>query len=137
MMSPMPCGIHTENDIMNTKIDWFEIPSSDFKRATKFYEALFQTELRVEQTGPVKMAIFNDPNGESCGCVAHAEQYQPGPNGIVIYLDASPSIDAVIARIEPNGGKIQMPKLELPNDIGFIAHFIDPEGNRLGLHAMA
>lgn len=137
MMPPMPSGIHKEIVIMNTRINWFEIPSTDFRRATKFYENLFQTELKIEDAGPVKMAIFNDPSGESCGCVAHAEHYQPGPHGVVIYLDASPSIDTVIARIEPNGGQIQMGKLELPDNIGCIAHFIDTEGNRVALHAPA
>jgi hypothetical protein len=33
------------------------------------------------------------------------------------------------------GGKIDGPIVELPNDIGFIAYFIDPEGNRIGLHS--
>lgn len=84
---------------MHTKINWFEIPSADFQRATAFYERLFDTTLKVEQSGPVKMGIFNDATGESCGCVAHSEHYLPGKDGTVIYLDARPSIDRVIARI--------------------------------------
>ncbi|MFD2273604.1 hypothetical protein ACFS07_28025 [Undibacterium arcticum] len=55
----------------------------------------------------------------------------------MIYLDAGPSIDRVLARIEPAGGSIQMGKTELPRELGYIAHFIDTEGNRLALHAMA
>ncbi len=122
---------------MHTKINWFEIPSTDFQRAARFYEALFDTVLKVEQTGPVKMAIFTDPAGESCGCVAYSDHYLPGKDGIVIYLDATPSIDKVIARIAPAGGQIQMEKMELPDGLGFIAHFIDTEGNRVALHALA
>jgi len=122
---------------MHTRINWFEIPSTDFQRATKFYEALFATELKIEDGGPVKMAIFHDASGDSCGCVAHFEHYQPSANGTVIYLDAGPSIDRVLARIEPAGGSIQMDKTELPRELGYIAHFIDTEGNRLALHAMA
>ena len=128
--------IYAEN-IMHTKINWFEIPSADFKRATAFYERLFDTALKIEQTGPVKMGIFNDASGESCGCVAQSEHYLPGKDGTVIYLDAMPSIDQVIARIEPAGGKIQMGKMALPDGLGFIAHFVDTEGNRLALHALA
>lgn len=122
---------------MQTKINWFEIPSIDFSRATKFYETVFDTQLKVEQTGPVKMSIFTDPSGESCGCVAHSEHYLPGANGTVIYLDATPSIDKVLARVEPSGGQIQMGKMALPEGLGFIAHFVDTEGNRLALHALA
>jgi predicted enzyme related to lactoylglutathione lyase len=29
-----------------------------------------------------------------------------------------------------------MERFQLPNDIGYIAQFIDSEGNRLALHAM-
>ena len=122
---------------MSTKINWFEIPSADFTRATKFYETLFDAKLKIEQTGPVKMAIFNDASGESCGCVAYSDHYLPGRDGTVIYLDATPSIDKIIARIAPAGGQVQMAKMELPDGLGFIAHFVDTEGNRLALHALA
>lgn len=121
---------------MHTKINWFEIPSADFARATKFYETLFDTSLKVDQSGPIKMSIFTDATGEACGCVAHSEQYQPSAEGPVIYLDATPSIDKILARIEPAGGKILMEKMELPDGLGFIGHFIDTEGNRLALHQM-
>ncbi|MFD2273603.1 VOC family protein [Undibacterium arcticum] len=49
---------YRQETIMHTRINWFEIPSADFQRATTFYETLFATELKVEDTGPVKMAIF-------------------------------------------------------------------------------
>lgn len=121
---------------MHTKVNWFEIPATDFKRAIKFYETLFDTQLRVEQSGPMKMAIFVDATGESLGCLTYSEHFLPGKDGTVIYLDATPAIDGVIARIEPAGGQIQMAKMELPDGLGFIAHFIDTEGNRLALHAL-
>lgn len=119
---------------MHTKINWFEIPSTDFTRATKFYEALFDTKLTMDQSGPVKMGIFTTAAGDACGCVVHSEQYQPSAEGTVIYLDATPSIDKILARIEPAGGKIVMEKMQLPDNLGFIGHFIDTEGNRLALH---
>lgn len=122
---------------MHTKINWFEIPSTDFGRATRFYEALFDTTLRIEEGNAelMKMAIFTDPSGTTCGSVTHSEYSQPSSNGTMIYLDASPSIDTVLKRITPAGGKIYLPKTELPDDIGFIAHFVDTEGNLVGLHA--
>ena len=54
----------------------------------------------------------------------------------MIYLDAGASIDAVIQRIAPAGGKVYVPKTQLPDDIGYMAHFVDTEGNLIGLHAM-
>ena len=124
---------------MHTKVNWFEIPSTDFRRAVRFYETLFDTKLKLEHddSEPTKMALFQDASGESVGCVLHNKDYTPGAHGILIYLDASPSIDTILARIEPAGGTIRMHKLELPNDIGFIAHFSDSEGNLLALHSQS
>lgn len=119
---------------MHTKINWFEIPSSDFSRATKFYETLFDIKLKVESSGPIRMGLFPDESGQGYGCVIQGEGFEPGSNGPVIYLDSPCPIEQVLARVEAAGGVIKIEKTELPNDIGFIAHFIDTEGNRLALH---
>lgn len=123
---------------MQTKINWFEIPSSDFARATRFYETLFDTSLRIEPGNAelMQMAVFTDPVGICCGCVTHSEHQLPSSSGTMIYLDASPSIDMVIQRITLAGGKVYLPKTQLPDDIGYIAHFVDTEGNLIGLHAL-
>ena len=122
---------------MQTKINWFEIPSTDFTRAVKFYETLFDTHLKVENFGPSTLGIFTGPDGDGLGCVIKGENYVPGPDGAVLYLDAGPAIDTVIARIEKAGGHIKIGKTELPQGMGFVAYFFDTEGNRVALHAMA
>jgi predicted enzyme related to lactoylglutathione lyase len=128
---------HFQEDIVQTTINWFEIPSTDFPRAVRFYEAVFDTKLKVEPFGSCELGIFAGANGDSVGCVIRGEGYSPSTDGAVLYLDGGASIDKVLARIEPAGGSIKLPKLALPSDMGFIAHFIDTEGNRLALHAMA
>jgi uncharacterized protein len=122
---------------MQTKINWFEIPSTDFKRAVKFYETIFDNKLKVEQFGELPMGIFTGQDGDGVGCVVHGEHFVPNENGPVLYLDATPSLDAVLARVGKAGGRVLMEKMELPRNLGFIAHFIDTEGNRLALHAEA
>ncbi|MES2935261.1 MAG: VOC family protein [Pseudomonadota bacterium] len=122
---------------MHTKINWFEIPATDFKRAIKFYETLFDTQLLVQDFTGFDLAVFTTADGEGVGGVICGENYTPGGDGAVLYLDASPSIDAILARVETAGGSIKMGKIELPKDLGFVAYFIDTEGNRLALHAMA
>ena len=37
---------------------WFELPVSDMERAKSFYNAVLQTELKEDKTGPNPMAIF-------------------------------------------------------------------------------
>lgn len=122
---------------MQTKINWFEIPSTDFDRAVKFYETIFDSKLKVEQFGELPMGIFTAQDGDSVGCVVHGEHFVPNENGPLLYLDATPSLDAVLARVGKAGGRVLMEKMELPRNLGFIAHFIDTEGNRLALHAEA
>lgn len=122
---------------MQTKINWFEIPASDFSRAVRFYEAVYEKKLRIESFGGGQLGVFTNEDGESFGGVMQAEGLTPSGDGPVIYLDASPAIDKAIMRIKAAGGTIKMDKIALPDGMGYIAHFIDTEGNRLALHAMA
>lgn len=85
---------------MQTKINWFEIPASDFSRAVRFYEAVFEKKLRVEKFGGGQLGVFTNADDESFGGVMHGEGFIPCSSGKVIYLDASPAIDTIIARIE-------------------------------------
>lgn len=122
---------------MHTKINWFEIPATDFSRAVKFYESIFDTMLKVETIGGPRMGIFTSADGDSVGCVIQGEQFTPSENGAVLYLDAGRNMDAVLERIGTAGGNIVLPKTELPRQLGYIAHFRDSEGNRVALHAEA
>ncbi|RJF99937.1 VOC family protein [Noviherbaspirillum saxi] len=120
---------------MQTKVNWFEIPSVDFKRAVGFYETIFDTRLKVEDIGSLPMGIFIDDQGQSVGCVAHGGYLVPNENGAVLYLDATPGLDAVLGRVQAAGGRVLMGKMALPRELGYIAHFVDTEGNRIALHA--
>lgn len=120
---------------MQTKINWFEIPSTDFARAVTFYETIFGNKLKVEQFGGGPMGIFSGQEG-SVGCVIYSAQLKPNENGTLIYLDATPDMDKVLDRIEAAGGRVVLKKTQLPEELGYIAHFMDTEGNRVALHAM-
>lgn len=121
---------------MQTKINWFEIPADDLPRASKFYETVFDTKLRFEACDITPMAIFTDAAGDCIGSLTKADFCEPGHGGTLVYLDAGPSIQTVIDRITGAGGKVIMDKSALPNQLGYIAHFTDSEGNRVALHAM-
>jgi len=140
MMSSMPSGIslnQEKEDIMTTQINWFEIPVTNLARAAKFYEAVFNDKLRVETDfSAAPMAIFHNAAQESCGCLIETQDFKASTDGVLVYLDAGPSIKQTIDRIAPAGGKVVLDKLELPKQLGYIAYFIDTEGNRIALHAM-
>lgn len=113
---------------------WFEIPSANFSRAVSFYEAVFNVTLKQEVMEQMPMAVFPYEEGQTTGAVVNGEFYQPSQDGVCIYL-YSTDFDGALERVEANGGKVVMPKMSIePN--GFIAQFIDSEGNRIGLHTM-
>ncbi len=119
-------------------INWFEIPVTDLARAKKFYEALFEITMPTTEMMGYQMAFFpmsEMPNGKVSGALVQGETHKPSMDGVVLYLNANPEIQAVINRVEPNGGKIIMPKMLISEQIGYMAYFVDTEGNRLALHA--
>lgn len=113
-------------------ITWFEIPAVDFERAVRFYENVFGKELKREQMDEMPMAIFPHTDEHTGGAVVHCPAYKPSTDGICIYLYTT-DFDATLQRVEQHGGKVTMPKMEIC--AGYIAQFIDSEGNRIGLHA--
>jgi predicted enzyme related to lactoylglutathione lyase len=121
----------------HSAIHWFEIPVSDIDRAQRFYETLLARPLRREEMGPQALAVFPYDDGQGIGgaLLKSATAPAPGTDGALIYLNASPSLDAVLSRASELGAKVLLPKLELPRNIGFIAQIVDCEGNRIGLHS--
>jgi uncharacterized protein len=117
-------------------LNWFEIPVRDIARAQAFYETLLATSMRRETIGPNELALFAYEAPGAGGCLmAGATAPSPSTSGTLVYLDAGPSLDAVLARVEPAGGRIATPKVQLPGDMGVFAHVFDTDGNRVGLHA--
>ena len=117
-------------------LTWFEIAATDLGRATRFYEAVLGRAMKAETMGNMTMSVFPYQQPGVGGCVLAGEGHAPSPNGTVIYLNAGPKIDAALARVTKAGGKIVLPKTALPGNMGFFAHVIDSEGNRVGLHAL-
>ncbi len=121
---------------MKNAINWFEIPSTDFARATAFYNTILDVTLRVEVFGGIPNAVFSSSANDHSivgGAVVHNPFFKPAANGVVPYINATGVLDAVLSRVEGAGGKVLMPK----TDIGFgsIAIILDSEGNRVGLHS--
>lgn len=125
---------------MQRVIDWFEIPVRDMERSQAFYEAVLQTRLQRENyAGPgIQMAVFAGEGDAVKGALmAGHPVLQTGVCGTLVYLHAGTSLDATLQRVEAAGGQIAMGKLALPEGLGFMAHMLDVDGNRIGLHAYA
>ena len=119
-------------------VSWFEIPATDLDRAQRFYQSVLATALQRESMGPEQLAVFPYRRGEGVsGCLHFStERVAPSRDGTRVYLDASPSIDAALARVEAAGGHVHTPKVALPPGMGYFARIEDSEGNVVGLHAL-
>jgi uncharacterized protein len=115
---------------------WFEIPASDFERAVGFYEKVFETRLRCDDMGGARLGVFPYEEPATSGCVIKGEGYQPGNGGCVVYLESKGDLDGPLGRVARAGGKVVLPKTALPPGMGFFAHFVDSEGNRVGIHSV-
>lgn len=121
---------------MENLISIVEIPVADFFRAVTFYQAILDVSIEETEMDGVQMGVLPG-NGETVNVVlVKGDGYQPSAAGALIYLNAGNNLRLALDKIEPNGGKIIMPKTEISPEMGFFALFMDTEGNRLGLHAI-
>jgi predicted enzyme related to lactoylglutathione lyase len=120
-------------------ISWFEIPALDIQRAQKFYESIFDIQMIPMDLPQIQMRLFpisDMMTGVGGSLCFSGEFHKPSESqGVLIYLNANPDVQIVLDRIEAAGGRILVPKTQISPEHGYMAAFIDSEGNRVGLHA--
>lgn len=111
---------------------WFEIPVTDMKRSKSFYDAVLQTSLEEENTGPNPMLIFPIKDMKA-GTSGHLYPGKPGARGTgsTIHLLAPEPLEDSIDRWKKNGGKVVSDIVTIPP--GRFAYCEDPDGNSIGL----
>ncbi len=118
---------------MENRINWFEIPVTDYARAKKFYEEVFQVSLQDWPMGDIMLGVF--PGEGVTGAIIKGDGSKPSMDGVAIYFNAGEDLTEMMNRIEPAGGKVLQPKMKVTDEIGYISVFADTEGNRLALHS--
>ena len=128
----------SQNPLSRNALNWFEIPVRDIDRAQAFYETVLGRPLQRTSMGPQTMAVlpYTKP-GVGGALMVGPGVPTPAESGTLVYLDASPSLDAAVARATAAGAKLLTPRVELPEGLGAFAVVRDSEGNRLGLHEEA
>lgn len=125
---------------MKSAISWFEIPSKDLDRATKFYEKIFGISLIPMDLPDIKMRMFpvEDQMTDIGGAIVYSEGFHKpsATDGPLIYLNGNPDVQKVLDKVEAAGGSVMVPKTEISPEYGFMAVIIDTEGNRVGLHSI-
>ncbi|MEO0311305.1 MAG: hypothetical protein RIQ89_962 [Bacteroidota bacterium] len=122
---------------MKNVINWFEIPVTDFTRAKNFYETILGVEIMEMPFpgGKYGMLPADMMSGGVGGGLAQGEGFEPSNKGTIVYLNGGEDLSVSLGKVEQAGGKIVMPKTSIGEN-GFMAHFLDTEGNRVALHSM-
>ena len=122
---------------MSNAVNWFEIPVKNLERAVKFYQSILGKKLQTMEAMGMKTAFFpaDMENGSVGGCLIVGKGYKPSTSGSLIYLNGGKNLSTILSKVEKAGGKVVLPKTGIGHN-GFMAHFIDSEGNKVGLHSM-
>jgi len=114
----------------------FEIPANDVDKLKRFYEGVFGWII-TQAPGPIEYWIIQTVPVDANGMLL-----RPGVNGGMYKRqvpDSKPinyfsveSISDFLEKIEKMGGKVTMPKTEVP-EVGWVAAAEDPEGNQFAL----
>ena len=120
---------------MMNPVSWFEIAAKDLERAKAFYGQVFQTEFEyVDMPGSPMYMFASDPEGMgSGGALVKSEDNTPSTDGVTIYFNCE-DVDTEASRVKEAGGQLLAPKTSL-GEFGFMAMFLDTEGNKIGLHS--
>ncbi len=121
---------------MKKLIAFFEIPSTDFRRAVDFYEFVLGVRLDVLECETEKMAFFTE-EGEAIGAVSYAADFLPSEKGVLIHFNCA-DIAETLEKVLRKGGKVVIPKTKIEAEgKGWFAVFADSEGNKVGIYAQA
>lgn len=110
---------------------WFEIPVSDLEAARKFYSAILQVELEINNDMPPNPVVFFPSSSDQPGIGGHLYPGAPSRDGNTIHFMAPPGLDALRERITAAGGSVESPDITIPMGAFFYAR--DPDGNSIGL----
>ena len=120
---------------MNNLISIVEIPTADFSRAVKFYQTILGLAIEEMEMDGNQMGVLPNEEGTVNVVLVKGKDYKPTTDGALLYLNAGEDLQAMLDKVEKNGGQVILPKTEISPEMGYFALFIDTEGNKLGLHS--
>lgn len=134
-------------------IQWIQLPAKNLLRASAFYENVFGASFFFEELNNIPHAVFKvGDNGKKLlnGALIEIGADQEIGLGTILFFEATGNFETIIQLIKDNGGKITknktlitrkendneyiIPNTYIDNKPGYYAHFIDSEGNKMGLY---
>jgi len=105
-----------------------ELSADDRTSAAKFYEDVFGW--KTTDMPEMNYTLFEYEEGRGGGFNPVSDENPAGT--VIIYIQAD-DIESTLVKIEAQGGKVVLPKNEIPNT-GWFALFKDPTGNLMALY---
>lgn len=115
-------------------VEHFDFAFDDPERAQVFYKNVFGWIMQKNDSGNPNMEYwhFETTNLDGNKGITGGMMKRQSPDHSVINYITVSSIDEYISKIGHSGGKVKIPKTEIP-EMGYFAIFIDTENNTLGL----
>lgn len=113
---------------MSHAVNWFSIQGPNGHALQQFYKQVFGWPMKP-MPGPGETMMVEPAKGGIPGGIGTSMNHQPS---VAVYVSVG-DIDALFGKIQRGGGRMAMPKTELPGGMGSIAGFTDPAGNWIGL----
>ena len=137
----------------HTALVWLQIPAENLQRAADFYNKVFGYEFFFETLNNIPHAVFKQ-NAKGVrpvnGALIEVQNKNQEAQGCVLFFDATGRFEFITQAIEANGGKMLknktlitkkleshfsiIPETYIDDKPGYFGHFIDSEGNRMGLY---
>ena len=132
---------------------WIQIPAENIERAAKFYTDVFGYKFFFETLNNIPHAVFEqDAKGQRPvnGALVEVKNKPADSQGCVLFFQATGRFELIMENIESSGGKILVKKTLITKKIdatsgmipdtyidgkpGYFVHFLDSEGNKMGLY---
>jgi len=118
---------------MGNVIVWASIPVTDLQRAMKFYAHVTGLQVNAFPGMEDQVAAIGGGEDERIVSADLSVGGTPGVDGPVPYLGANGDIKGMAARVVEAGGTVTQEPQFMGEMVGWIAFFIDSEGNRIGI----
>jgi predicted enzyme related to lactoylglutathione lyase len=112
---------------MPNPVTHFEIHGTDGGKTQAFYATVFGWE--IDTNNPMDYGMLGAQDGHGIG--GGITQSMTGTPMVTVYVEV-PDLDATLAEVEANGGRVVMPPADVPGGPR-LAQFADPDGNVIGL----
>jgi uncharacterized protein len=117
-------------------VEYFQIPADDIGRAKEFYNKVFGWEMQKwnsSENSEQEYWMFQTKDDEGNPGLGGGLMKRQSPQHTITNFITVSSIEEYSSKIEQSGGKIIMPKTQIPT-MGFFAVFLDTENNMFGIY---